>query len=230
MKLTVDITKHLKHFDLQTSFACRAGELTAVVGPSGAGKTTLMRIIAGLDLPDRGSIRLGDRIWNDTRTNCSMPTHKRRIGLVFQEYPLFPHMTVRQNIAYGAETDEGVDMLMQTFGIAHLSSQRPSGISGGERQRAAFCQALARKPDLLLLDEPFSALDMATRTFLCEQLNDLKQELNTPILHVTHDLHEADLLGDNVIAVEQGQISPGWVSRQQHIQNPLAQSTTLSYS
>ena len=230
MKLTVDITKHLMHFDLQTSFACRAGELTAVVGPSGAGKTTLMRIIAGLEQPDRGSIRLGDRIWNDTGSNHNLPTHKRKIGLVFQEYPLFPHMTVRQNIAYGAENDEDVDALMQTFGIAHLSSQRPNSISGGERQRAAFCQALARKPDLLLLDEPFSALDMAARTFLCEQLTGLKQELNIPILHVTHDLREADLLGDNVLAVEQGQISPGWVSRQQHVQTPLAHNATLSYS
>ena len=214
MALIVNIHKQLNHFDLDTRLTCEAGELTAIVGPSGSGKTTLMRCIAGLEDPDGGTIALHGRFWWDSATGRFVPTHKRKIGLVFQEYPLFPHMTVRRNIEYGAETPGAADELMETFSIAHLADCRPAAISGGERQRAAFCQALARNPDLLLLDEPFSALDQQTRRFLCSVLADLKGQLNIPILHVTHDLREADTLGDAVVAVEQGRIAPQWLSRQ----------------
>lgn len=228
MALTVNIQKQLNHFGLHTSFSCNAGELTAIVGPSGSGKTTLIRLIAGLEEPDRGIITLNDRVWADTDTRRFLPTHKRKIGLVFQEYTLFPHMTVRKNINYGASDSDKADALMDTFGIRHLANQRPSAISGGERQRTAFCQALAREPDLLLLDEPFSALDQATRSFLCEVLADLKAILNIPILHVTHDLREAEQLGDAVIAVENGRLAPDWLSRQEHLhkQHPLAVQPT----
>nr|WP_287410640.1 ATP-binding cassette domain-containing protein [Pseudodesulfovibrio sp.] len=230
MSLTVNIHKKLPHFDLQTQFSCAAGELTAIVGPSGAGKTTLVRIIAGLEAPDNGAITLNGRTWIDSKTGSFIPTCKRKIGLVFQEYTLFPHMTVRQNIAFGAITPTSVEPLMKTFGIGHLKDQRPASISGGERQRAAFCQALAREPDLLLLDEPFSALDTATRIFLCSLLSDLKKDLDIPILHVTHDLREADQLGDSVIAVESGRIAPDWFNRHQHVPHGSAQLTVPSYS
>ncbi len=230
MSLTVNIHKKLPHFDLQTKFSCAAGELTAIVGPSGAGKTTLVRIIAGLERPDDGAITLNGHTWIDSTTGSFIPTCKRKIGLVFQEYTLFPHMTIRQNIAFGAITPTSVAPLMDTFGIGHLKDQRPASISGGERQRAAFCQALAREPDLLLLDEPFSALDTATRTFLCSLLSDLKKDLDIPILHVTHDLREADHLGDNVIAVESGRIAPDWFNRHQHVPHGSAQLTVPSYS
>jgi len=224
MTLTVNIQKHLEHFDLQTSFTCPAGELTAIIGPSGAGKTTLIRIIAGLETLDNGIIALNDTIWNDTKQGHFTPTYKRKIGLVFQEYTLFPHMTVHQNIAFGTSNSTKVKTLMNLFGIDHLSHQKPCAISGGERQRAAFCQALAREPELLLLDEPFSALDVQTRTFLCGLLAEYKRELGIPILHVTHDLKEAIQLGDTVIAVENGHITPDWLNRQ-HIPAPLQAPT-----
>jgi molybdate transport system ATP-binding protein len=214
MTLNINIRKHLNQFELHTALCCRAGELTAIVGPSGAGKTTLVRLVAGLDLPDHGTISLGDEIWTDTETGRFTPTHKREIGLVFQEFPLFPHLTVHQNIGFGAPDETDVGPLMQTFGIRHLADRRPNSISGGERQRAAFCQALARKPKLLLLDEPFSALDVATRSSLCGLLMDLKEDLNIPILHVTHDLIEAQWLGDAIVAVENGRITPEWLNRQ----------------
>ncbi|NDV19881.1 ATP-binding cassette domain-containing protein [Pseudodesulfovibrio sp. JC047] len=231
MGLTVNIHKKMHHFDLHTQFSCATGELTAIVGPSGAGKTTLVRLIAGLERPDSGTISLNGVTWMDSRSTMAVvPTRKRKIGLVFQEYTLFPHMTVRQNIVFGAITPNSVDSLMKTFGIFHLENQRPDCISGGERQRAAFCQALAREPDLLLLDEPFSALDTVTRTFLCSLLADLKTDLNIPILHVTHDLKEADQLGDNIIAVESGRITPDWLTRQYQQHHGTAHLSVPSYS
>ncbi|WP_319543286.1 ATP-binding cassette domain-containing protein [uncultured Pseudodesulfovibrio sp.] len=230
MTLSVNIHKKLPHFDLQTEFSCAAGELTAIVGPSGAGKTTLIRIIAGLETPDSGAISLNNVPWTDSNTGDFIPTRKRKIGLVFQEYTLFPHMTVRRNITFGAVRPASVDALMQTFGISHLENQRPGSISGGERQRTAFCQALASEPDLLLLDEPFSALDTATRTFLCSLLSDIKKDLNIPILHVTHDLGEADQLGDHVIAVENGRITPDWFARHQHVPHGSTQRTVPLYA
>jgi molybdate transport system ATP-binding protein len=212
MELNVNIHKKLNHFDLQINFSCRAGELTAIVGPSGAGKTTLVRLIAGLEAPDSGTVSLGNMMWADTKNKQFVPTFKRKIGLVFQEYPLFPHMSVSENVAFGVRNSTPIEPLMETFGILHLKDCRPAAISGGERQRAAFCQALAREPDLLLLDEPFSALDVVTRAFLCELLADLKKDLNIPILHVTHDLGEANHLADTVIAVEKGRIAPAWLT------------------
>lgn len=212
--LNVNIRKQLDQFELQATFSCRAGELTAIVGPSGAGKTTLVRIIAGLDMPDFGAIALNTVFWTDTKTESFVPTHKRKIGLVFQEFPLFPHLTVRQNIAFGAPDDSEVGPLMETFRISHLADRRPAAISGGEKQRTAFCQALARKPDLLLLDEPFSALDVETRAFLCGLLKDLKPKLGIPIIHVTHDLEEAERLGNHIVALEKGKINPEWLQRQ----------------
>lgn len=230
MALTVDIRKRLNHFDLQMNFSCAAGELTAVVGPSGAGKTSLVRLIAGLEEPDLGRITLHDHVWMDSETLSFVPTCKRKIGMVFQEYTLFPHMTVRRNIEFGSSDSGAVDSLMDVFGIRHLESHRPGSISGGERQRVAFCQALAREPDLLLLDEPFSALDVGTRTFLCDLLVDLKKDLAIPILHVTHDLKEAAHLGDAVIAVEQGCIAPEWFSHHQQVLNQCPSSIQPSYS
>ena len=230
MSLTVDIYKELHRFALNARFTCPSGQLTAMVGPSGAGKTTLIRIIAGLETPDTGSVTLGDTAWTDAESGRSLPTFRRGIGLVFQEYPLFPHLTVRENILYGAPPRFDPVPLMETFRIRRLEDRRPGAISGGERQRTAFCQALARKPRLLLLDEPFSALDQETRTFLCSMLGELKGELGIPILHVTHDLGEAHRLGDSIIALEEGHIAMDWLARQ-HVpgQPPVFQATaTLS--
>lgn len=229
MTLTVNIRKQLDQFELRTEFSCRPGELTAIVGPSGSGKTTLIRILAGLEMPDSGSIVLNQTTWTDMETLEFVPTCKRKIGLVFQDYTLFPHMTVRQNIAFGAPDHSKVNTLMSLFGIDRLERRKPANISGGERQRTAFCQALAREPDLLLLDEPFSALDVVTRSHLCSLLAVLKRDLGIPILHVTHDLSEAKRLGDAVIALDKGRITPDWLQRQHVPQTQPAPLTTPAY-
>ncbi|MBM9510989.1 ATP-binding cassette domain-containing protein [Desulfogranum marinum] len=213
MALQVKIQKQLRFFNLEVSLTCAPGTLTAIVGPSGAGKSTLIRIISGLDRPDSGTISFGDKYWND----CSMKLHvtpqDRKVSLVFQEYTLFPHLTVRQNIVFGAKNDNGIDELLEQFGIIHVAHRKPASISGGERQRAAFCQALARDPVLLLLDEPFSALDRATRELLRKKLSKLKQDLHIPIVHITHDLKEAHDLADNIYVMESGKASPQWLEQ-----------------
>jgi len=212
--LCVDMVKRLKHFDLELRFSCAPGQITTVVGPSGAGKTTMIRLLAGLEQPDFGTIVFGGQPWADTESRVFVPARKRGLSLVFQDYTLFPHLDIRRNVAFAATDMDRVDALMEMFGIRHLAASRPAAISGGERQRAAFCQALARDPVLLLLDEPFSALDVATRRNLRAHLKELKGELGIPILHVTHDLEEAVFLGDEIMAVENGKIAPDWLRRQ----------------
>ncbi|BCS87763.1 ATP-binding cassette domain-containing protein [Pseudodesulfovibrio sediminis] len=220
--LRVDVTKRLKHFDLELEFSCAPGTLTAIVGPSGAGKTTLVRLLAGLEKPDTGCITFGKNVWADAAARIFVPARKRGLSLVFQDYTLFPHLSIRKNVAFAAPNPDRVDELMEMFGIRHLASSKPASISGGERQRAAFCQAIAREPVLLLLDEPFSALDVANRRNLRSRLKDLKSDLNIPILHVTHDLDEAVFLGDTVLAVEQGSLSSDWLHKQYEQNNDVA--------
>jgi molybdate transport system ATP-binding protein len=208
--LRARIVKRLVHFTLDVELACPASSILALTGPSGAGKTTLLRILAGLDAPDEGRIELDGEVWLDSDKGLLRRPQERGVGLVFQEYSLFPHMTLAQNVAY-ATGDHGFSReLMESFGIAHLASARPGRMSGGERQRGALCQALARRPKALLLDEPFSALDAATRAGLRRELLRVRQTSGLPIVHVTHDLAEAALLGDQVLALNNGRVDPGW--------------------
>ena len=211
MTLTMEIRHRLPHFELDVSLTCRAGELTAIVGPSGAGKSTLIRLVAGLERPDHGYILLGDTVYADRSTGVFLPPQKRGLGLVFQDYTLFPHLTVAGNVGFAAKDKSRVPELLEMFGIAHLAGERPANVSGGERQRAAFCQALATEPALLLLDEPFSALDAATRRTLRAELAELKKHLSIPVLHVTHDLEEACELGDAILPLAEGRIAPKWL-------------------
>ncbi len=211
MLLEANIHKTLAHFTLNIQFSCPAGNLLCLTGPSGSGKTTLIRILAGLDSPDSGSIRLGQKLLYDSNKSICLEPRKRKLGYVFQEASLFPHLRVRENVAFACNNSTRIDGLLDLLGISHLGDKKPAHISGGERQRVAFAQALAANPELLLLDEPFSALDIQTRHSLQQRFLDIKKELQIPIVLITHDLREATLLSDQVIAIEDGLINTGWL-------------------
>jgi molybdate transport system ATP-binding protein len=211
MKLKVDIIKELPRFAVNISFECGNGELLALVGPSGSGKTTLMRIIAGLDQADGGRITFNGDTWLDTAQQISLPTQSRSLGYVFQEYTLFPHLTVLNNVAFATRDRAKVTELLKMLEVWHLQDRKPGKLSGGERQRVALAQALARNPQVLLLDEPFSALDAVSRRKLRRELQKIKQEFNLPIIHITHDLEEAEYLADTMLAIVDGRVAETWL-------------------
>ena len=193
----------------------RAGSMLVLFGPSGAGKTTILRQIAGLERPDAGTIRFGEDVWCDTAARRWRHPQERRVGIVFQEPTLFPHLTVRDNIRYGVRpgSDPGVrhpsDPVAEIaglLGITDLENRYPRALSGGEAQRVALARALTPGPRLLLLDEPFAALDAPTRMRLRRELRALLQATGTPAVLVTHDRTEALALGDAVAVVIGGRI------------------------
>jgi len=203
--LELDIAVALRSFELGVSLSVGA-QTVALVGPSGAGKTTVLRAIAGLRRPDRGRIALGDRAWFDAAAKVDLPPERRSVGLVFQEYALFPHMTVRANVAFGGASDARVRELLERVRIAHLADERPPGLSGGERQRVAVARALARDPRVLLLDEPLSALDAHTRAVVRGELQDVLGALALPTLLVTHDFRDAAALADRIGVIVDGRL------------------------
>jgi len=202
--LTVEMTKKLKKYTLNVSFQVHQ-EIIVLFGPSGAGKTTILNGIAGLTQPDRGLIQLHDRILFQTKTK-PVPTQKRQIGYLFQDYALFPHMTVKKNIQYGMKEEKLVRQLVDVVGIHHLLDSYPHQISGGEKQRVALVRALATKPEALLLDEPFSALDEKTRVECQDELLRLHQAWKIPVIMVTHNKEEAEKLGDRILWLEEGKL------------------------
>ncbi len=207
------IKKRLAHFDLDVSVECLPGEILAVVGPSGAGKSTLLRCISGLEKPDQGEIICNGTIWSQGDRSLQSP-QKRRIGLLFQDALLFPHMSLQENILFVCKQQDKALELLESMGIAHLKDRKPHQISGGERQRGALCQVLARKPHLLLLDEPFSALDVENRLALRERLISIPVEWNIPTLLVTHDLVDAMTMAGRIISLINGREDPRWLERQ----------------
>jgi molybdate transport system ATP-binding protein len=176
-------------------------ETFALVGPSGAGKTTVLRAIAGLVRPERGRIALDGRVLFDSAAGVDRPPEERRVGFVFQDYALFPHLTVEQNVAYGSRAR--ARETLERFRIADLAAARPRELSGGERQRVALARALAREPDVLLLDEPLAALDPHTRGTVRSELREVLTQLELPVLLVTHDFQDAAALaGRGAVLVE----------------------------
>jgi molybdate transport system ATP-binding protein len=190
----------LRTFELELTL--EVGATVALVGPSGAGKTTVLRAAAGLVHPRAGRIAVDDEIWFDAERGVRRSPDERRVGLVFQEYALFPHMTVRGNIEYAGK--QGADEYLERFGIAQLEHARPGQLSGGEKQRVALARALARDPQVLLLDEPLSALDAHTKVTVRAELQELLAELEIPVLLVTHDFEDAAALADRVSVIVDG--------------------------
>jgi molybdate transport system ATP-binding protein len=203
--LELDIAVALRSFELGVRLSVGA-QTFALVGPSGAGKTTVLRAIAGLRRPDRGRIALDERVWFDAAAKVDLPPERRSVGLVFQEYALFPHMTVRANVAFGGASGGRVRELLDRVRIAHLADERPGALSGGERQRVAVARALARDPQVLLLDEPLSALDAHTRAVVRGELQDVLGALALPTLLVTHDFRDAAALADRIGVMVDGRL------------------------
>jgi molybdate transport system ATP-binding protein len=201
--LTLDLTRALRSFGLELALEVGA-ETVALVGPSGAGKSSVLRSVAGLLRPDRGLVALDGRVWFDSERGVDLPPERRSVGLVFQEYALFPHLSVRGNVAFGGRGR--VDELLERFRISHLADAKPREISGGERQRVALARALARDPRVLLLDEPLSALDAHTRAGVRLELQELLRDLGLPALLVTHDFEDAAALADRVGVIVEGRI------------------------
>ncbi len=211
MTLAVRVQKRLAQFTLDISFATESG-ITILFGESGSGKTTLLRCVAGVTRPDAGRIAIGEQVLFDSERQVDVPPPRRRVGFVFQQLALFPHLTARDNIAYGiadlapAERTARIDAIARSFRIAHLLDRRPAAISGGERQRVGLARSLVGDPGMLLLDEPLSALDHATQTRIIEDLlrwNDARQ---IPVLYVTHSQREVFALGRRVLLIEAGRI------------------------
>ncbi len=213
--IEIDIAKELDgsegKFTLRAAFTLAAGEFTSLFGPSGAGKSSILRMIAGLMEPDEGSIRVDGVPWYDSAAGIHLPPQKRRVGLVFQEYNLFPHMTLRENLLFAL--DKGADrQVVEDFlffaGLKGLADAMPRTLSGGQKQRAALLRALVRKPSVLLLDEPFAALDMRTRAVMQQELLKIQKEMGVATLFVSHDIADVLHLSTSIMLLEEGKVAP----------------------
>ncbi len=189
------------------SLRVEPGTICALLGPSGSGKTTLLRLVAGLEHPDAGTIRLGDDVLVDGRR--SVPPERRQIGMVFQDWALFPHLTVAENVAFGLGRDPDAARVLEALdliGLADAADRLPGTLSGGQQQRVALARALAPGPDVILLDEPFSNLDVALRARIRREVHDLLRSTGVTTVFVTHDQEEAFVLGDQVAVMRDGRI------------------------
>jgi molybdate transport system ATP-binding protein len=213
-------------FHLEADLTATPGEVLAILGPNGAGKTTLLRALSGLDALSAGSIRLGDLTLDEVATDTFVPAERRPVGLVFQDYRLFPHLDVRDNIAYAPRVQgasrrvarAAADTWLERLDLSALAGRRPHQISGGQAQKVALARALAAEPRLLLLDEPLSALDARTRLEVRAQLRSHLEQFTGPVLIITHDPLEAMIMADRLLVIEDGRVvqqgPPAQVARQ----------------
>lgn len=219
--LQAEIVKKLDFFTISLSLNCLPGETVLLTGPSGSGKTTILRCLAGLERLDSGCIGWNGVIWDAGPSGKYTKPRHRTLGFLTQDYGLFPHMTVLENIRFAMRGQEDPEDCLATLGLWHLRQKRPHEISGGERQRAALCQSLASKPQLLLLDEPFSALDIENRTLLHRCLAREQEENDLAVVHVTHDLSEILNGRARIVALDRGREAPQWLAR---VETDLARS------
>ncbi|MCI9597309.1 MAG: ABC transporter ATP-binding protein [Firmicutes bacterium] len=216
MGIYFNIKKRLDRFSLDVEYSFEKGVL-AIQGESGAGKTTVLNCISGLKKPDQGRILIEGKLVFGQRTD--VPAKKRQIGYLFQNYALFPNMTIEKNVVYGVknkweyksrdkrkELREYADYVMETFGVSHLKKRYPHNLSGGEKQRVALARAIVTKPKLLLLDEPFSALDVKTKETVYEEFASFKASLGIPTILITHDPRESQMFADHKIFMKDGMI------------------------
>ena len=207
MALEVMVQAHTP-IPLDAAFRVEPGELLALVGHSGSGKTTLLRTIAGLWRPQRARVVVDGVPWLDTEAGLDVPTYRRRVGIVFQNYALFPHMTAAQNVMAAMDRKDAAEAgrILDLVNLHGLADRHPAQLSGGQQQRVAVARALARRPQALLLDEPFSAVDRATREKLHGEIIALRTHLAMPVVLVTHDVNEAQLLADRMVVIETGHV------------------------
>lgn len=204
-------------FTLDAAFTAQHG-ITALFGPSGCGKSTILQLIAGTLRPDNGRIVCADRVLYDTKKRIDVPSHRRRVGLVFQDAQLFPHLTVRQNLAFArwfapiGGSHLALEAIAEALAIDHVLSRRTPQLSGGERQRVALARAVLSGPQLLLLDEPLASLDDARRAEILPLIERLRDEFHIPMLYVTHARGEVERLAERVVTLAEGRVT-GIVSR-----------------
>jgi len=212
MTIDVDVAHRQGDFMLEARFES-AGRLTALFGPSGSGKSSLINIIAGLARPERGRVVVDGRVLVDTEKRVFVPKHRRRVGLVFQDARLFPHMSVAANLRYGrfftpaAERYAAPDAVVDLLGIGHLLDRRPSGLSGGEKQRVAIGRALLASPKLLLMDEPLASLDEARKAEIMPYIERLRDETKIPIVYVSHSVAEVARLASEIVVLGAGKVT-----------------------
>jgi len=208
-RIHIDVRKQRPGFELDVNLDLPDRGVTVILGPSGSGKTTLLQLIAGLEKPLSGHIKVGNSVWADSDLRICQPPQQRRVGMVFQDYALFHHMTVAANVGFGLPRQgrrQRVDAWLQRLHLQTLAERYPHQLSGGQQQRVALARVLVTEPDLLLLDEPFAALDTHLRHHLREQLLEVVEQLQQPVLMVTHDLEEARYLADNIGVMVAGRI------------------------
>lgn len=214
--MQVDIRKRLESdkggaFNLDVRFVADNG-ITILFGPSGSGKTTTLRAIAGIIKPDEGNITVGERSFFDSAGGVDMSMQKRRVGYVFQDYALFPHLTAEQNVSYGikngtkAKRSEAAQNMLALFKVDHIRRRYPANMSGGEQQRVALARALASDPSIVLLDEPLSAVDFETRSGLLDEIATAQARTGIPFIYVTHNTAEAIRLGSQVVILDRGRV------------------------
>src|SRR6476660_406090 len=209
--IQVDVALKLGAFDLDVAFENDAG-ITALFGRSGSGKSMTINLIAGLKRPDRGSIVLDGRVLVDTEAHIFVPAYRRRVGLVFQDAQLFPHLSVRQNLLFGrwfapkAAASIPFAQVVETLGIGHLLKRKPTRLSGGEKQRVAMGRALLASPELLLMDEPLASLDIERKLDILPLIESLRDDLHIPVVYVSHATDEVARLASRVVMLENGHV------------------------
>jgi len=203
--ISVAIKHRFRDFTLDLAFDAPGG-VVALTGHSGAGKTSILNAVAGLLTPDQGRIVVNDRVLFDSAKRINLPTHQRRIGYVFQDLRLFPHLSVRANLLYGTKDESALPQVLDLLGIAPLLTRKPGTLSGGEKQRVAIGRALLSQPRLLLLDEPLASLDTARRVDIIARLKVIRDELKLPMLLVSHAADEVAQLATQIITLENGRI------------------------